>query len=147
MSRCARQSGSGVVGSLHVLENTGPWHHHPPCFNSPEALWMFSECLNSSWSFTKRGFWLNHWPVGTVPSLSALSSHQRYRKNKPLITPPRIFLNTFLIERFSRPCLWLVFTPVRDSILPKTEKKFQRILHLGIKTTLPWHLALWGFVP
>ena len=70
MSRHARQSESGAVGSHHVLENTGPSHHHPrPRFNSWEALWMLSECLNSSWSFTKWVFWLNHWPVGTVPSL------------------------------------------------------------------------------
>ena len=94
-------------------------HHHPPCFNSPEALWI-PTFMDSSCSFTKQEFWLNHRPLRTVPSLSAFSSHQRYRKNKPLITPPRIFLNTSLTERFSRPCLWLVFIPMRDS-------KFQQI--------------------
>ena len=43
-------------------------HHHPPCFNSPEALWM-PTFMDSSCSFTKQEFWLTHGPVRTVPSL------------------------------------------------------------------------------
>ena len=118
MSRCARQSGSGVVGSHHVLENTGPSHHHPPCFNSPEALWMptFMDWgfETSSWGFTKQVFFLNHWPVGTVPNLSALSFPQMCRKLKPVITPPRTLLITFTTERFSSTRFWLVSTPIKD---------------------------------
>ena len=58
-------------------------HHHPPCFNSTEALWI-PTFVDSSYSFTKQEFWLNHRPVKTVPSLSALSSPQSYRKNTNL---------------------------------------------------------------
>ena len=58
-------------------------HHHPPCFNSPEALWM-PTIVDSSCGFTKQEFWLTREPVRTVPSLSALSSPQSYRKNTNL---------------------------------------------------------------
>ena len=85
-------------------------HHHPPCFNSPEALWM-PTFVDSSCGFTKQEFWLNHRPLRTVPSLSALSSPQSYRKNIPLSTPLRIPLT----ERFSMPCLWIVSTPRKDN--------------------------------
>ena len=101
-------------GELHVLGNTRPSHHQPPCFNSPEALWKPTS-MESSWAFTKQVFWLNHGPVGPVPSLRALSSPQRCRKNKPLITPPRTPLITLFTERFSRPGLWLVSTPRKES--------------------------------
>ena len=114
MSSCARQSGSGVVGSLHVLENTGPWHHHPPCFNTPEALWM-PTFMDSSWGFIKQVFCLNHWPVGTVPNLSVLSFPQKCRKLKPVITPPRTLLTTFTTERVSSSCVWFVSGPMKDS--------------------------------
>ena len=89
-------------------------HHHPPCFNSTEALWI-PTFVDSSYSFTKQEFWLNHGPVRTVPTLSVLSSPQSYKKNKPLSTPPRIPLTTGRTERFSMPCLWIVSTPRKDS--------------------------------
>ena len=127
MSRCARQSGSGAVGSHHVLRNTGLSHYCPPCFNSPEALWM-PTFVDSSCGFTKQEFWLNHGPVRTVPTLSVLSSPQSYKKNKPLSTPPRIPLTTGSTERFSMPCLWIVSTPRKDS----KSKSCMRLVH-GIK--------------
>ena len=114
VSRCARQSGSGAEGSLHVLKNTGPSHHHPRHFNSPESLWM-PTFVDSSCGFTKQEFWLNHGPVRTVPTLSVLSSPQSYKKNKPLSTPPRIPLSTGSTARFSSLCLWLVSPPRKDS--------------------------------
>ena len=58
VSRCARQSGSGAEGSLHVLKNTGPSHHHPRHFNSPESLWMPTFVDSSLVSLNRNFDWI-----------------------------------------------------------------------------------------
>ena len=115
LSKCLKLGSSinpppGSITQLISWPNSGRHsHHHPPCFNSPKALWI-PTFVDSSCGFTK-GICLTHGPVRTVPSLSALSSPQSYRKNKPLSTLLRIPLT----ERFSMPCLWIVSTPRKDS--------------------------------
>ena len=110
--RCAEQSGSGGLGSLHALESIGPSHHimcyHPKC--SLKCIF-----IDSYWGFTKQAFWLNHWPLVPVLDLSALSSPQSCKKFTPVATPSMMLVTTSMTERFSGPLPWLVSTPMKDS--------------------------------
>jgi len=104
--------------------------------------------MDSSSGFIQQVFWLNHWPVVTVPKIRALSSPQKYKKIKPLITPPRILLTTCTTERFSSTRFWLVSTPMKDRKFQISgglvhELKQGSNMHNKMKVTRPLPLLSW----
>ena len=119
----------------------GEWRCvEPPCLSEHSTLTSHT-CVyhpgNNSLNFNIFTFFLKfqevgllteslaagHWPVVTAPSLSALSSPQRYGKYKPLFFS--LSINCWILSVGDSSAVWFLYFAPETVTWPMKESKFQ----------------------
>lgn len=83
-----------------------PTHELSECQN----LWSFFFFF-FYWGFHQQGYWLYHWAAMTDLNFSALPSHYRWRRFKPLNPLLILSANPFSIPD---PSPWIILVPKKD---------------------------------